>query len=112
MQRYFSSAIAIPDSNIDQLAPSGRARHGSRFGSAPRKAAPVKSAKDPVWRFLAPSFLFVVLFSLYPIFESLRLSFYRMILTLPWLGQKFVGWDNYRDLFSDPVALHSLLTLP
>jgi len=23
-----------------------------------------------------------------------------MILTLPWLGQKFVGWDNYRDLIT------------
>jgi len=70
----------------------------------------VKRYKDPVLRFLAPSFLFVVLFSLYPIIESFRLSLYRMILTLPWLGQKFVGWENYRDLLSDPVALQSLLT--
>ena len=33
-----------------------------------------------------------------------------MILTLPWLGQKFVGWENYRDLITDPVALGSLST--
>jgi multiple sugar transport system permease protein len=70
----------------------------------------VKSANDPVLRFLAPSFLFVVLFSLYPIIESFRLSFHRMILTMPWLGQKFVGWENYQDLLGDPVALQSLLT--
>jgi multiple sugar transport system permease protein len=52
----------------------------------------------------------VVLFSLYPIVESFRLSFYRLILTLPWLGQRFVGWENYRDLATDPVASNSLVT--
>jgi len=57
-----------------------------------------------------PSFVFVCLCSLYPILESFRLSLYRMILTLPWLGQKFVGWENYRDLAADPVALGSLTT--
>ena len=66
--------------------------------------------RDPVWRFLSPSFVFVGVFALYPILESFRLSFYRMILTLPWLGQKFVGWENYRDLITDPVALGSLAT--
>jgi len=60
--------------------------------------------------FLLPSFLFVAIFSLAPIFESFRLSFYRMILTLPWLGQKFVGWENYLDLLTDPVARHSVAT--
>ena len=66
--------------------------------------------RDPVWRFLLPSLLFVGLFSAYPILESFRLSFYRMILTLPWLGEKFVGWENYRDLATDPVARGSLFT--
>lgn len=61
-------------------------------------------------RFLLPSLVFVLIFSLYPIAESLRLSFYRLILTLPWLGQKFVGWENYGDLLTDPVALKSLWT--
>jgi len=70
----------------------------------------VNRSHDPVWRFLAPSVLFVATFSLYPIIDSFRLSFYRMILTLPWLGQKFVGWQNYQDLLGDPVALQSLLT--
>jgi len=60
--------------------------------------------------FLLPSFIFVALFSIFPIVESLRLSFYRMILTLPWLGQRMVGWENYRDLLTDPVALASIRT--
>jgi ABC-type sugar transport system permease subunit len=60
--------------------------------------------------FLLPSFIFVAIFSLFPIFESFRLSFYRLILTLPWLGQKVVGWQNYIDLWEDPVAMESLFT--
>jgi ABC-type sugar transport system permease subunit len=60
--------------------------------------------------FLLPSVLFVSLFTLYPVLESFRLSFYRLILTLPWLGQKMVGWENYTDLWTDPVALQALQT--
>jgi len=70
----------------------------------------VRNGRDPIWRFLLPSCVFVLLFSLYPIVESFRLSFYRLILTLPWLGQRFVGWENYRDLATDPVALNSFVT--
>lgn len=58
--------------------------------------------------YVLPSFFFVAVFSVYPILDSVRLSFYRLILTLPWLGEKFVGLENYRDLAADPVALHSL----
>lgn len=60
--------------------------------------------------FLLPSLAFAAIFSLYPIFESFRLSFYRLILTLPWLGQKMIGWENYQDIWSDPVAMQSLRT--
>jgi ABC-type sugar transport system permease subunit len=60
--------------------------------------------------FILPSMVFAAVFSVYPIFESFRLSFYRQILTLPWLGQKMVGWENYQDILSDPVALQSLRT--
>jgi ABC-type sugar transport system permease subunit len=60
--------------------------------------------------FVLPSFVFVGIFSLFPIFESFRLSSYQLILTLPWLGQKMVGWQNYVDLAEDPVAIESLLT--
>ena len=70
----------------------------------------MSNQQDPVWRFLLPSLVFVGVFSAYPILESFRLSFYRMILTLPWLGEEFVGWENYRDLATDPVARGSLFT--
>jgi len=70
----------------------------------------VSNRQDPVWRFLLPSFLFIGVFSLYPIIESFRLSLYRMILTMPLLGAKFVGWENYWDLATDPVARGSFFT--
>lgn len=70
----------------------------------------MKPPKDPVLVFVLPSLVLVSVFAIYPIFESFRLSLYRMILTLPWLGQKFVGWENYQDLVTDPVALRSLAT--
>jgi multiple sugar transport system permease protein len=60
--------------------------------------------------FVLPSLIFVSLFTLYPILESFRLSFYRLILTLPWLGQRWVGWENYLDLWTDPVAMQSFRT--
>ena len=60
--------------------------------------------------FLLPSFFFVGLFSLFPIVESFRWSFYRLILTLPWLGQKMVGFENYTDLLTDLVARDAFWT--
>ena len=70
----------------------------------------MKSSQRAALGFLLPSFCLVALFSLFPIAESLRLSFYRMILTLPWLGQRPVGWENYADLAADPVARDALVT--
>ncbi len=70
----------------------------------------MKNSQRLALLFLLPSFFFVALFSIFPIVESFRLSFYRMILTLPWLGQRMVGWENYRDLLTDPVALASIRT--
>ncbi len=70
----------------------------------------MKSSHRLALLFIVPSLVFVSVFTLYPIVESFRLSFYRMILTLPWLGQKMVGWENYVDLWTDPVAWQALRT--
>lgn len=58
---------------------------------------------------IIPCFLFVTLFAFYPIVYSFYLSFHRIVLGLPHLGQPFVGLDNYRELLRDGVALHSLV---
>lgn len=58
---------------------------------------------------IVPTFLFVVIFAFYPILYSFYLSFHRIILGLPHLGQKFIGFQNYTDLFHDRIALHSIV---
>lgn len=70
----------------------------------------MKSSQRAALLFLLPSFFFVGLFSIFPIVESFRLSFHRLILTLPWLGQRMVGWENYVDLLGDPVAVAAIRT--
>jgi multiple sugar transport system permease protein len=57
---------------------------------------------------IVPCFLFVSVFAFYPILYSFYLSLHRIILTLPALGQKFIWFQNYRQLFQDRIALHSL----
>jgi multiple sugar transport system permease protein len=70
----------------------------------------VRDSSGAALRYLFPSLLVIGIFFGFPILDSFRLSFYRLILTLPWLGQKFVGVENYYDLLTDPIALKSLLT--
>jgi multiple sugar transport system permease protein len=48
--------------------------------------------------FIFPSFAMFVLFSLYPMFDSVRLSFQEYSLQ----GREWVGLENYRSLFGDP----------
>lgn len=57
---------------------------------------------------LAPSFVFVAIFAFYPILYSVYLSLHRIILSVPSIGQPFIGLQNYRELLSDRVALHAL----
>jgi len=62
--------------------------------------------KKPFLWFIAPGFIFYCLFVIYPIFSAARISFYR------WngIGEKvFVGFNNYVELFSNPVLFNQLL---
>jgi multiple sugar transport system permease protein len=57
---------------------------------------------------LVPCFLFVTVFAFYPIIYSFYLSLHKIILGLPGLGQPFVGFENYRELIRDRVAMNAL----
>lgn len=51
------------------------------------------------WLFLLPASILFGIYVVWPIMQSIGLSFY------DWdgLGEKsFIGWDNYRELFQDP----------
>lgn len=55
--------------------------------------------------FIAPQILLFLVFLVYPIFEGLRLSFFNV----SYGKETFIGFDNYQQLFADPVFTKSLV---
>ena len=53
--------------------------------------------------FIAPAFIVLIIFILYPVFETIRLSFYDKF------GREFVGLYNYKWAFNDPEFKRSIL---
>ena len=53
--------------------------------------------------FIAPAFLVLFMFILYPVFETVRLSFFDKF------GREFVGWNNYLWALNDPNFRRSIL---
>ena len=51
------------------------------------------------------SLLLFLVFLVYPIIEGIRLSLFR----INYQNEIFVGFDNYKTLFQDPVFLKSTL---
>ncbi len=71
----------------------------------------------PAYLFLAPNFLGVLIFIVFPVFFALYMSFQ------DWNGvtsPRFVGWGNFHDIFADSLfwitlrntAVYTLLTVP
>lgn len=56
------------------------------------------------YMFIAPQLLLFIVFVLYPIIEGFRMSLFRFTYT----GEVFVGLENYKTLFSDPVFMKSM----
>ncbi|WII35933.1 carbohydrate ABC transporter permease [Paenibacillus thiaminolyticus] len=69
----------------------------------------MKGDRKYIVMFLLPAAAFMSVFLYYPFFKSVYLSFYR---TSGFFDKKFVGWDNYKRLFSDELlgaaTLHTL----
>jgi multiple sugar transport system permease protein len=57
--------------------------------------------------FLLPVILVLLFFIGAPIVRSFFMSLHQIIIGLPQLSNPFVGLDNYRQLFVDPIARHS-----
>ncbi|AZK49105.1 carbohydrate ABC transporter permease [Paenibacillus lentus] len=55
--------------------------------------------------FILPQMLVFLMFLVYPIFEGIRLSMYR----INYQNEKFVGFENYMILFNDPVFFKALI---
>lgn len=69
----------------------------------------MKGDRKYIFMFLLPAAVFMSVFLYYPFFKSVYLSFYR---TSGFFDKKFVGWDNYKRLFTDELlgaaTLHTL----
>lgn len=57
-----------------------------------------------------PAAVLLAVFLYYPVAGSFWLSLHRQILSLPALGEPFVGVDNYRELAASPVFWQALAT--
>ena len=55
--------------------------------------------------FLTPQLLFFAIFTIYPIFEGIRLSLFKTTA----VENTFVGLQNYINLFKDPVFIRALI---
>jgi len=55
------------------------------------------------WLFLLPGITFFLLFSAFPIFRSIQLSFYEASV----MSQKFIGLKNYIDIFNSPRIMNA-----
>jgi multiple sugar transport system permease protein len=58
---------------------------------------------------VAPALAVLAVFAFYPVAGSLWLSLHRVVLSLPGLGEPFVGLDNFSELLAGPVFWHSLV---
>jgi len=56
--------------------------------------------------FLLPSFLVTLIFDLYPTVFGIYYAFRSYTLTTPWLGQQFVGLDNFERAMYDPIIIN------
>lgn len=66
-----------------------------------------KSLKENItgYLFIAPQMLLFLIFLVYPIFEGIRLSLYKINYT----DETFIGFENYTRLFADPVFIKSTI---
>jgi multiple sugar transport system permease protein len=77
----------------------------------------MRGEKNTLWRrcteeylgyiFLAPTLAVLFVFILYPAVGNIWLSLHRVVLTMPGLGEEFVGLGNFSALLKDPSAISS-----
>jgi multiple sugar transport system permease protein len=76
-----------------------------RAEAARRPSAIVRGWSWVPWLFLAPALLFAVMFKLIPMLEGIRMSMYKV---QPFLGDEWVGLQNYAKVLTDQRFLDAL----
>ncbi|MFL6145363.1 MAG: carbohydrate ABC transporter permease [Labedaea sp.] len=57
------------------------------------------------WLFLAPALIIFVLFKFVPMVRAVNMSFLEV---RPYLGDRWVGWANYRQVLTDPAFTNAI----
>lgn len=94
--------MAAATGSVGRVPGRATARPGSAFGRRRRKDALA------AYLFLAPGFLLFGLVILYPIARAFQISLYHWSI-VPGAASDFVGLDNYRRAFDDPVFWRALV---
>lgn len=70
-----------------------------------------RSARDNVrgWLFVSPWIIGFCIFTLYPIFSTIQMSFNDVVIKAVGLEQTFVGWKNYTEAFLKDVEFGKIL---
>ena len=55
--------------------------------------------------FIMPQLILFIVFRLFPIIEGMRMSLFRFT----YAGEEFIGFENYKTLFEDPIFLKAML---
>ena len=55
--------------------------------------------------FIMPQLILFIIFRLFPIIEGMRMSLFRFT----YAGEEFIGFENYKTLFEDPIFLKAML---
>jgi multiple sugar transport system permease protein len=57
------------------------------------------------WLFLAPALIIFAIFKFVPMIRAINMSFFEV---RPYLGDRWVGWDNYHQVLTDPAFLNAI----
>lgn len=63
------------------------------------------SARIKPWLFLVPGLLFAITFKFFPMIEGMRMSMFKV---QPFLGDQFIGFDNYIKVLTDPKFVKAM----
>ncbi len=81
---------------LDRLMASNTAMAGDEITRRDTRRSQIRP-----WLFIFPALLFLSLYLIYPVFETLRLSFFDKF------GQNFIGFSNYAWAFTDGIFWQS-----
>lgn len=70
-----------------------------------RPSARIVRSWGVAWLFLAPALIIFALFKFVPMVRAINMSFFEV---RPYLGDRWVGWENYRTVLTDPAFVNAI----